>query len=37
MDEQLLQLLADEKNSPSLKQKICVEEGEYCKSVKDEL
>ena len=37
MDEQLLDLLADEKNSPTLKHKICVEEGEYCKTVKDEL
>ena len=36
-DEQLLDLLADEKNSPTLKHKICVEEGEYCKTVKDEL
>ena len=37
MDEQFLELLADEKNAPTLKQKICVDEGEYCKTLKDEL
>ena len=37
MDEHLMTLLTDEKNSPTLKHKICVEEGEYCKSLKDEL
>lgn len=37
MDEHFLDLLADEKNSPILAQRICVEEGEYCKSVKEEL
>jgi len=37
MDDQFTELLSDEKNSPTLKQKICIEEGEYCKNVKDEL
>jgi len=38
MDEQFLLLLADESNdNPTLTQKICVEEGSYCKSLKDEL
>ena len=37
MDEHFLELLADEANSPTLAQRICVEEGEYCKSVKEEL
>jgi len=38
MDEQFLSLLADESNdNPTLTQKICVEEGSYCKSLKDEL
>jgi hypothetical protein len=40
MDEQFLELLADEKNSPVIGQKICFEgiEGSgYCKNLKDEL
>ena len=38
MDEHFLDLLADEKNAPTLSQRICVEEGQYCKSVgKEEL
>ena len=38
MDEHFLSLLADESNdNPTLTQKICVEEGSYCKSLKDEL
>jgi len=37
MDEHFLELLADEANAPTLGQKICVEEGGYCKSLKDEL
>merc|ERR1712170_138350 len=37
MDEHFPELLADEANSPTLAQRICVEEGEYCKSVKEEL
>lgn len=36
-DELLLDLLADEKNAPGLLQRICFEEGEYCKDHKDEL
>ena len=37
MEDQFHELLADEANSPTLTQKICVEEGAYCKSLKDEL
>ena len=36
MDEHFLELLADEKNSPMIGQKICVEESGYCNSLKDE-
>jgi len=37
MDEHFLELLADDSNTPTLEQKICVEEGAYCPSLKDEL
>ena len=39
MDEHFLELLADEKNSPVIGQKICFEESDpaYCKNLKDEL
>ena len=37
MDEHFLELLADEKNSPVIDQKICFEESGYCKNLKDEL
>ena len=37
MDEHFLELFADEKNSPVIEQKICVEESGYCKDLKDEL
>ena len=39
MDEQFLELLADEKNSPVIGQKISFEESDpgYCKNLKDEL
>ena len=37
MDEHFLELLADEKNSPVIGQKICFEESGYCKNLKDEL
>ena len=37
MDEHFLELLADEANTPTLEQKICVEEGAYCPNLKDEL
>jgi len=37
MDEQFLELFADEKNSPVIGQKICFEESGYCKNLRDEL
>ena len=37
MDEQFLELLADEKNSPVIGQKICFEESDYCNNLRDEL
>jgi len=38
MDEHFLELLADEANTSTIiGQKICVEEGAYCKNLKDEL
>ena len=37
MDEHFLELFADEKNSPVIEQKICIEESGYCKDLKDEL
>ena len=37
MDEQFLTLFAEEQELSTLKKTICVEEGEYCKNIKDEL